>query len=57
MQHKEENKTTLLDSHAALEAQTKKEWHTPSLSTLKITMTLGGSGDPEDFGGSGPLSS
>jgi hypothetical protein len=33
----------------------KKEWNTPSVKELSITMTFGGSGDPESLGvGHGP---
>jgi hypothetical protein len=33
----------------------KKEWEAPSIKTLSITMTFGGSGDPENVGaGLGP---
>ena len=32
----------------------KKVWEVPSLNTLQITQTFGGSGDPEKLGYSGP---
>jgi len=32
----------------------KKVWEVPSLNVLQITQTFGGSGSPENLGGSGP---
>jgi len=37
-----------------IETTEKKVWEVPSLNTLQITQTFGGSGDPETLGYSGP---